>query len=117
MAALGIVLVAMMASAGCGRGYTEKVVPAKEFTPLERARQMLERYAEGEPVGSEFMGFELLKQELAKTSPERSDGLDATFTAIEKVMHRPAEVRAIAQKALADLDKPAAAQDQPTPAP
>ena len=111
MALLGMLLVGIMASTGCGRGYKETVIPAKEFTPLERARQMLERYAEGAPVGSEFMGFELLKEELAKTSPDRSDAVGEALAAIEKVMRRPAEVKAIAQRTLAELDKPAAPRE------
>jgi len=114
---LGIMLVGIAVNAGCGGGYRERVIPAVEFTPLERARQMLERYANGQPVGSDFMGFELLRKELARTSPERSDGLGAAFTAIERAMHRPAEVKAIAQKALANLDKPAVSHGQPTPTP
>lgn len=106
-----ILIVGIMAGTGCGRGYKETVIPAKEFTPLERARQMLERYAEGQPVGSEFMGFELLKEELTKSSPERAVALGEAFTEIEKVMRRPADVKAIARKALAELDKPVAAQE------
>jgi len=108
---LGVLLAAVAAAEGCGGGYREKVIPAKEFTPLERARQMLERYAKGEPVGSDFMGFELLKEELASTSPERAAVIGEALTAIEKAMRRPAEVQAIARKTLAELDKPAAARE------
>ena len=56
---LGILIVAVITTTGtgCSQGYKEKVIPAKEFSPQERARTMLEGYAAGSPVGSEFMGF------------------------------------------------------------
>jgi hypothetical protein len=57
------------------------------------------------------MGFELLKEELASTSPERAAVIGEALTAIEKAMRRPAEVQAIARKTLAELDKPAAARE------
>jgi hypothetical protein len=90
---------------GCGRGYKEKVIAAKEFTPLERAVKMLEGYAAGEPVGSEFMGFELLREELRSHNADPGGVLDNAFGEIEKSMRRPAEVKAIAQRTLAELTK------------
>jgi len=107
---LGVLFVAIvvMMGTGCSQGYKEKVIPAKEFTPLERARKMLEGYAAGNPVGSEFMGFELLREELRLKNADPSGILGEAFTQIEKSMRRPAEVKAIAQQTLAELDKQSA---------
>lgn len=107
---LGILFVALIVTmgVGCSQGYKEKVIPAKEFTPLERARKMLEGYAAGNPVGSEFMGFELLREELRLKNADPSGILGEAFTQIEKSMRRPAEVKVIAQQTLAELDKQSA---------
>ena len=111
---LGILIVAMIAAmgTGCGSrtGYKEKVIPAKEFSPQDRARTMLEGYAAGSPVGSEFMGFELLREELRFKKADPTGVLCEALTQIEKSMRNPAEVKAIAQRTLAALDKPAAPQ-------
>ena len=104
---LGILIAAMSMTmgTGCSQGYKEKVIPAKEFTPLERARKMLEGYAAGNPVGSDFMGFELLREELRLKNADPSGSLGEAFTQIEKSMRSPAEVKAIAQRTLAEIDK------------
>jgi hypothetical protein len=109
---LGILIVAMITTTGtgCSNGYKEKVIPAKEFSPQDRARQMLEGYAAGNPVGSEFMGFELLREELQVKKADPSGVLSEAFTQIEKSMRNPAEVKAIAKRTLDELDKPAASQ-------
>jgi hypothetical protein len=107
---LGILFVAAIVTTGtgCSQGYKEKVIRAKEFTPVERARKMLEDYAAGGPVGSEFMGFELLREELKLKNADPSGVISEALTEIEKSMRRPAEVKAIAQRTLAALDTPAA---------
>ena len=109
---LGILIVAMIVTmgTGCSQGYKEKVIPAKEFSPQERARKMLEGYAAGSPVGSEFMGFELLREELRFKKADPTGVLGEALTQIEKSMRNPAEVKAIAQRTLAALDTPAAPQ-------
>ena len=109
---LGILLAAVIAATGtgCSTGYKEKVIPAKEFSPQERARTMLEGYAAGGPVGSEFMGFELLREEMRTKNSDPTGVLSEAFTQIEKVMRDPTEVKAIAQRTLAALDTPAAPQ-------
>jgi hypothetical protein len=71
---------------------------------------MLEGYAAGNPVGSEFMGFELLREELQVKKADPSGVLSEAFTQIEKSMRNPAEVKAIAKRTLDELDKPAASQ-------
>jgi hypothetical protein len=109
---LGILIIAVSAAVGtgCSTGYKEKVIPAKEFTPQDRARTMLEGYAAGNPVGSEFMGFELLREELQVKKADPTGVLSEAFTQIEKSMRNPAEVKAIAKRTLDELDKPAASQ-------
>ena len=109
---LGILIVAMIVTigTGCSTGYKDKVIPAKEFSPQDRARKMLEGYAAGSPVGSEFMGFELLREELKTKNADPTGVLSEALTQIEKVMRSPAEVKAIAQRTLAALDTPAAPQ-------
>ena len=111
---LGILIVAVIAATvtgcGVGTGYKEKVIPAKEFSPQERARTMLEGYAAGSPVGSEFMGFELLREEMRVKNADPTGVFSEALTQIEKSMRNPAEVKAIAQRTLAALDTPAAPQ-------
>jgi hypothetical protein len=103
-----IVTVIGLPLTGCRQGYKQKVVAAKEFTPLERARKILEGYASGEAVGSEFMGFELLREELRAKNSDPGGILEDAFSQIEKSIRRPAAVKAIAQRTLATLDKQAA---------
>ena len=67
---------------------------------------MFEGYAAGNPVGSEFMGFELLREELRFKKADPTGVLCEALTQIEKSMRSPAEVKAIAQRTLAALDKP-----------
>ena len=107
---MGILFVALVAASGtgCSQGYKESVIPAKEFTPLARARKMLEGYAAGDPVGSDFMGFAALREELRLKNADPSGIVGEAFAEIEKSMKSPAQVKAIAQKALAELDKPSA---------
>jgi hypothetical protein len=107
---VGIAVFGIAATTGCGSGYREKVVVVKEVAAVERARQMLERYAAGQPVGSDFMGFPSLREELEKTSPEQAAAIGEALAAIEKAMLRPAEVKAIAKRALADLGTAAPAR-------
>ena len=76
----------------------------------ERARTMLEGYAAGSPVGSEFMGFELLREEMRVKNADPTGVFSEALTQIEKSMRNPAEVKAIAQQTLAALDTPAAPQ-------
>jgi len=106
--ALKGVLLALIMSTACSPPDRGKVVAAKEFTPLERARQMLEGYAVGDRVGSEFMGFHLLQEELVAKNPAQAELVGAALAAIEKSMLQPAEVKAIAQRTLAELDAQAA---------
>jgi hypothetical protein len=110
IAFVGIAFVGIIATTGCSSGYRENVIVAKEVPAVERARQMLERYAAGQPVGSDFMGFPSLKEELEKTSPQQAATLGEAFAAIEKAMLRPAEVKKIATRALADLGTTAPAR-------
>ncbi len=114
--ALGVFLLSLISfvGTGCSNGYKEKVIPAKEFTPVERARKLLEGYAAGNPVGSEFMGFELLREELKMRNSDPSGVIGEALTQIEKSMRSPAEVKAIAQRTLAALDTPAAPEPQAT---
>jgi hypothetical protein len=106
----GLFVGSIATTTGCSSGYREKVIVAKEVPAVERARQMLERYAAGQPVGSDFMGFPSLKEELEKTSPQQAAALGEAFAAIEKAMLRPAEVKKIATRALADLGTTAPAR-------
>ena len=105
-----MLVVSVTIGTGCSTGYKEKVIPAKEFSPQERARRMFEGYAAGNPVGSEFMGFELLREELRRKKADPTGIISEALTQIEKAMRSPAEVKAIAQRTLAALNTPAAPQ-------
>ncbi|MEI7781075.1 MAG: hypothetical protein WCJ18_04015 [Planctomycetota bacterium] len=99
-----VILLTLVMSTACSPRYRETVVAAKEFPPLARARQMLEGYAAGDCVGSEFMGFNLLVEELLRENPAQAEAIGAALAEIEKSMLQPAEVQAIARRTLADLD-------------
>lgn len=103
---MAVLALSLTMSTGCGSRYKEKVVVAKQFTALERARQTLESYVAGQPMGTEFMGFHLLKEELVKSHAEQGSMVAEAISKIEKVLGQPAEIKAIAQKTLAELNKP-----------
>jgi hypothetical protein len=72
---------------------------------VHRARRILDGYASGEAVGSEFMGFELLREEPRAKTADPGGILEDAFSQIKKSMRSPAAVTAIAQRTLATLDK------------
>lgn len=79
-------LSACFAALGCGdpdkpvRQYKLKDAPG----PLDEVRALLERYAGGQPVGSESVNFEALVARVRETDPERAAVVGEGLAAIAK---------------------------------
>ncbi|MCE9632151.1 MAG: hypothetical protein K8S94_15725 [Planctomycetia bacterium] len=90
------------AAVGCGdpgkpvRQYTLKDAPS----PLDEVRTLLERYAEGQPVGSEVINFEALVGRVREADPERAMVLEQGLAAIAQ---SPATAAARARQLLKQL--------------
>ena len=95
-------LAAVAVLAGCGRPVhvKEAWIEVPKHTPLIRATQLLERYAAGQPLGSEATSFEYLVNEVRKTDPTRADILEEGFAGL---MKPAADVAGTAKKMLKQL--------------
>lgn len=82
LAALPLALVL----AGCGPPgrVQQEEITVKEDTPLKQAEKLLQKYAKGDPLGSESTTFEYLANEVKKTDPTRGDILAKGFAEIQK---------------------------------
>lgn len=79
-------LLAALAFAGCGPPgkVDEQTIEVKENSGLEQAKQYLNNYAKGQPLGSEVTSFAHLVEEVRKTDPARADVLDKGFADLQK---------------------------------
>jgi len=79
-------LSACFAAVGCSdpgkpvRRYTLKNAPG----PLDEVRALLERYAGGQPVGSESVNFELVVARVREADPARAAVIEEGLAAIAK---------------------------------
>ena len=72
-------------AAGCNRAPREETIEVKPSNdPLEPARALLERYARGEPLGSEVTSFPQLVEDVRKVDPVRADILEKGLAEIQK---------------------------------
>jgi hypothetical protein len=87
---------------GCGGGgVPEQDIEVKASNdPLHQPRQILERYAEGQPLGSEVTGFPAMVAEVRKTDPQRADVLEKGLEEIQKATpaERPAKAKELLEK-------------------
>jgi hypothetical protein len=97
-------LLLAVAAIGCS-GVEEKVYDLQENSALKQARGALERYAAGQPLGSESEGFEQLVARVREKHPKEADVLQQAFTDIKA---QPASRASIAKKALEKLPAPPA---------
>ena len=82
---IGILLVAVMTVAGCSSGRVkEKTVELHMTQGLERAKEYLQNYAKGDPIGSEASLFGQLVDEVRKTDPAKADILEKGFADLQK---------------------------------
>ena len=77
----GLVLVSCF---GCGGAVKEEQIQVKAAAdPLANAKTALQRYADGQPLGSEVTTFDFMVEELKKVDPAKADILKAGLDGIK----------------------------------
>lgn len=79
-------LVGALAAPGCGPPgkVKEEVIEVKENTALEQAKQLLNNYAKGQPLGSEVTSFAGIAAQVRQTDPTRGEILEKGFADLQK---------------------------------
>ena len=77
--AVALWLVVAVAAWGCGGGVQEQTFEKKQDPPLERAKVILQRYADGAPMTSEASEFPTIVEEVRKTDAAKADILQKGF--------------------------------------
>ncbi len=96
------VLLGLPCAAGCGGGVQERDIEVSSANdPLAEPRSLLARYAEGQAIGSESMGYPALVENVRKLDPQRADILEQGFADLQAAS--PAKRKALAAKLLEDL--------------
>lgn len=85
---------------GCNKGPKEEQIAIKVTDPLAPVKTAFQRYANGEPLGSEVTGFDNLVAELKKSDPTKADVAAKGFADIQKT---PNNRSAIAKEVLQKL--------------
>jgi hypothetical protein len=99
-ALLGLAVM-LMALAGCVGSVKEETIEVKAANdPLHEPRLILERYAAGQPLGSEVMSYPNLVANVRKVDPPRADILEKGLADIQKA---PASRSAKAKELLKQL--------------
>lgn len=89
---------------GCGRsGIRERVIPVKQDTAIQHVMRLLDGYANGEPMGSEIIGFPSLRDAVVAEDPDVGAILARGLSELESMMRRPGKVQGAAKKILAAL--------------
>jgi hypothetical protein len=78
---VGIIFVALLGLCGCGK---DPPVEVKPQSGLERAKVILNDYAEGAPMGSEAATFEEIVEEVRKTDSKKADILEQGFADLKR---------------------------------
>ena len=80
---IGLALAA--ATLGCGQTVKEKQIEVKAATdPLLTPRSILQRYADGQALGSEVTSFQYLVETLRKADPAKAEILEKGLEEIQK---------------------------------
>jgi hypothetical protein len=84
---------AAIVAAGCSGQKTPEVKKYQVQMPtgVERAKQVLQNYANGAPVGSEATTFSEIVDEVKKTDPQKGALLEKGFAEIRQSQESPAE--------------------------
>ena len=94
--ALGIILMALLGLCGCGRARPVEVQPQ---SGLERAKVILNDYANGLPMGSEGATYEEIVAEVRKTDQQKATILEKGFADLKRSpQNRSATARALLDK-------------------
>jgi len=78
---VGIIFMALLALCGCGK---DAPVEVKPQSGLERAKAILNDYADGAPMGSEAETFEEIVAEVRKTDPQKAGILEKGFADLKR---------------------------------
>jgi hypothetical protein len=88
---------ALVGLSGCGGG--KGPVEVKAQSGLERAKVILNDYAQGGPFGSEAMMFEEIVEEVGKTDPQKATILKNGFADLKRSPgNRSAKARELLRK-------------------
>ena len=88
--------------AGCGRPVQEQRIEVQTANdPLFEPRSILQRYADGQPLGSEAASFPTLVEAVRKIDPDRAAVLDQGFQDLLRAS--PGERAAKAKQLLTQL--------------
>jgi hypothetical protein len=94
-------LCAMFVVLGCSPVRVEQIEVKASNDPLHEPRQILERYASGQALGSEVTSFPKLVDDVRKVDATRADVLDKGLNDLQKAS--PAARPALAKTLLAKL--------------
>ena len=79
---VGIVFIALLGLCGCGRN--SRPVEVQPQSGLERAKGILNDYANGAPLGSEQITFEEIVAEVRQTDPQKATILEKGFADLKR---------------------------------
>jgi len=90
---VGIVFVALLGLGGCGKAPPVEVQPQ---SGLERAKGILNDYANGAPLGSEGAMYEEIVAEVRQTDPQKATILEKGFADLKRSpQNRSGKARAL----------------------
>src|SRR5262249_25214444 len=78
---VGIIFMTLLGLCGCGK---DPPVEVKPQSGLERAKGILNDYADGAPMGSEVETFAEIVAEVRKTDPEKAAILEKGFADLKR---------------------------------
>lgn len=91
-----------MIAVGCGSSVREETIEVKASNdPLHTPRSILQRYAEGQALGSEVQSYPKLVEDVQKVDPARAQILEKGLQEIQKAA--PAARPALAKNLLTKL--------------
>jgi hypothetical protein len=83
---------------GCGPSVKQKDIPIEAPSQLEQAKQYLQNYANGQPLGSEVTAFPDLVEQLRKSDPAKAEILDKGFKDLQAGGNLAAKAKALLTK-------------------
>src|SRR5262245_50102337 len=81
---VGIIFMALLGLWGCAPGGKGPQAEVKPQSGLERAKVILNDYAQGAPMGSEAMTFEEIVEEVRKSDPQKATILEKGFADLKR---------------------------------
>ena len=85
---VGITVMALLGLCGCGK---EQPVEVQPQSGLERAKGILNDYANGAAMGSEAETFEEIVAEVRKTDPQKATILEKGFADLKRSPKNPSD--------------------------